>query len=266
MKWVALATTLALTSSAFAQARKMLVLPLEGSAPADRRAALSNDVVTAARSGTGADVTLGDTTYAETAAAVGCAPEQAACAEQVRATLAVDELVYGTAETENGTTKVTITRVTEGAAPQTTTTTETGLATAFGAAPVETGSGSLAAPTSERGFFDTTERKVAIALFAGSGISIAIGLSLWSGANGLQDDIDSHPTTTRAQIDDLKDVEDRAASKALWGNVLVFGGLAIAGAGAYFLYKDHKRRSEPMLAPAPAPTGAGMTLVLRGQW
>jgi len=50
---------------------------------------------------TAGNVANGDTTFAETAAAVGCDPAAADCAETVRTTLGVDELVWGTATWTN---------------------------------------------------------------------------------------------------------------------------------------------------------------------
>jgi hypothetical protein len=276
---VALITIIALMTSVLAQSRKVLVLPLDGNASADRRSAVTSSLVKAAKSKVGGDVTLGDTTYNETAAAVGCPPETDACAEQVRTTLAVDELVYGSADSENGTTTITVKRVRAGSSVESQVTTvgdsepaDPALETTLGGTAAGSGSGSgsdeagRGSHTSGTGFFDTRERKLAVGFLAGGAVSIAIGLSLWSSASSLQDDIDGHATTTSADVAALVDLEDRAANKALWGNILVFGGVALAGVGGYFLYKDHKNRSEPVLAPAPTPTGTGMTLVLRGAW
>src|SRR5204863_4779756 len=113
---VALVTIIALMTTVLAQAsRKVLVLPLDGTASQAQRDALNAAVVKLAKDKlVGDDVTVGETTFNETAAAVGCDPALASCADQVRSTLAVDELVYGTATTENGTTTVTLNRVVAG--------------------------------------------------------------------------------------------------------------------------------------------------------
>jgi len=63
-------------------------------------------------------VTTGDTTFAETAAAVGCNATAPGCADTVMTTLSVDEIVYGTATTTNGQTTVVVRRATKGSAPQ----------------------------------------------------------------------------------------------------------------------------------------------------
>lgn len=279
---VALVTTVALFTTVMAQSRKVLVLPLDGNAPAAQKTALDATVVRLAKEKGGGDVTAGDTTFNETAAAVGCDPEQPACAETVRTTLAVDELVYGSAKTENGSTTVIVTRASAGSEPtsQISVIAETDggeaveptLTPLFAGTPADgsaAGSGS-AAPAPERpgpksNFFDTTERKLGVAFGAGGVIAVVIGLSLWSSASGLQDDIDSAPDETLTQINALKELEDRAASKALWGNVFFVVGAAAVGVGGYLLWKDHKNRST-VIAPAPAENGTGMTLVLGGRW
>ncbi len=112
---IALVTTIALLASVTAAPRKVLVLPLDGDAPAAQKSQLDEAVATMARTKLAGDITVGDTTFAETAAAVGCDAQDPACAETVRATLAVDELVYGTATTQDGNTTVMVYRVTQGA-------------------------------------------------------------------------------------------------------------------------------------------------------
>ena len=71
---------------------------------------------------------------------------------------------------------------------------------------------------------------------------------------------------TGDRANDLKSLEDRAGSKALWGNIFVVLGIAAGGVGGYFLWKDHKNRTATTITPAPTESGAGMTIVLRGGW
>jgi hypothetical protein len=280
---VALVTALALVSSVMAQsAGKVLVLPLDGNAPEAQRSALNKSVIKLAKAKMGGDVSAGETTFNETASAVGCDPALASCAEQVRTTLAVDELVYGSATTSDGTTTVTVNRVAAGSAPKTQISVisetdpaeqaESGMAPLFDA-PAEEGSGSgsgsaTTPPVRGRpgsGFFDTRERKLGVA-FGGAGVlGLAIGFALWSSASSLQDDIDTAPRSTLAEINALKDLEDRAGSKALWGNIMVVSGVVLAGVGGYFLWKDHKNR-KASVAPVPTEAGTGVTFVLRGSW
>src|SRR5690348_9854321 len=114
---VALVTAVALLTSVIAGPRKVIVLPLDGNAPAAQKTQLDEAVAKLTRTKITGDVTIGDATFAETAAAVGCDPSSPACAETVRSTLAVDELVYGTAKTADGLTTVTVYRASKGASP-----------------------------------------------------------------------------------------------------------------------------------------------------
>jgi hypothetical protein len=282
---VALVTMVALLTSVMAQSRKVLVLPLDGNAPAAQRTKLNESVAKLSKDKLGGDVTVGDTTFDETAAAVGCDPTQPACAETVRTTLQVDELVYGSAKTADGSTTVIVTRATAGNAPKSQISviseTDSGeqaegnlgplFTTTAGTGSQEAGSGSdgsgsaTGRPHPKSNFFDTRERKLGVAFAASGVIAMVVGVSLWSSASGLQDQIDRAPDATLGQIQALQDLEDRAGSKALWGNVFFFVGLAAAGVGGYFLWKDHTNRNATV-APVPTEDGAGMTLVLGGRW
>lgn len=270
---VALVTAFALVTTVVAGPRKVLVLPLDGNAAAAQKSQLNDSVAKLAKAKIDGDVTVGDTTFQETAAAVGCDPNSPPCADTVLSTLAVDELVYGTATTENGQTTVTVHRATKGVPPtsQAATITESdsgdkiepGLDPAFGGAAQPTGS---ATPREHIGshFFDTKERKVGVGLAAGGVVFLAIGISFWLSKSDLQDQIDSHAKATVADFQALADLEDRASSKALWGNICVGLGLGLGAAGAYFLYKDHENRNQTV-TPAPVE-GGGMALVWGGHW
>lgn len=279
---VALVTAVALLTSVMAGPRKVIVLPLDGNAPATQKAEINDTLARLAKAKSDGDVTIGDATFTETATAVGCDPLSAACAETVRSTLGVDELVYGTAKTAEGQTTVSVFRVSQGVPTSTQVTSisetdtgdkaERGIEPVFGA-PIETvGSGSAVGSGSEtplprpkHNFFDTKERKLGIGLAAGGVIALAIGISFWSSKSDLQEQIDNHPRDSLPELLALRDLEDRAGSKAMWGNIMVGLGLGLGAAGAYFLYKDHQNRSATV-TPAPVEAGTGMTLVLGGRW
>src|SRR6188768_1146245 len=108
----------ALLASVAAGPRKVLVLPVDGNAPAEQRTTIDSEILGLAKANMDGDVTAGDTTFADTATAVGCSADDAECAQTVIKTLSVDELVYGTATTESGTTTVTVHRVAKGEAPR----------------------------------------------------------------------------------------------------------------------------------------------------
>ncbi|NVB80052.1 MAG: hypothetical protein HOV81_16785 [Kofleriaceae bacterium] len=269
-------------ASATAAPRKILVLPLDGNAPPAQRTSLNASVAKLAKANIDGDVTIGDTTFNETAAAVGCSPDQAACAETVMSTLAVDELVYGIATTQSGTTTVVVNRAVLGTPARTQNAAisdsapgeqaEGGLAALFGApaaGPGEAGSAAPAGgvavtePTDKTSFFDTRERRIGFGAIGVGAATMLVGMSLWISESSMQGDIDDHPTESLDDLRDLHDLEDRAATKALWGNILVGAGLVLGGVGAYYLYKDNQNRK---LTVTPAPTEAGMTLVLGGRW
>jgi len=304
-----------------AGAHKVLVLPIDGDADPALRKQLTAVVVALAKS-EGGDVATGDTTFAETAAAIGCDPHAPGCAEEVRKGLNVDEIVFGSAFTGGGQTTAVISKVVKGqpqkdqtvsiaahqkadtaepvlrplfggvapegtkpgagsgsaiAATTATTTTTTTTATDAGSAS-ELGSGSgsgvvataeptaapVAPPAAEPhdAFFSTPERKLGFGLAAGGGLVFVIGLALWSSESGLQDQINSAPDSTSAQITTLRNLEDRASTKAWEGNVLVVVGLAAAGVGTYYLIKDHQMRA----TVAPVDRGGGAAVVLGGRW
>lgn len=278
-------TALVIAATVTAGNRKVLVLPVDGNASAAQRTSINDSVLSMAKTGIDGDVTAGDTTFNETAAAVGCTPDQPTCAETVMNTLSVDELVWGTAQTENGSTTVTVHRAAKGQPAQQQMAvidqTAGGDAAASALQPMfqreapATGSGSDAmgsgsdvgsAGPIHKSFFSTKESKIGLGLGAGSVVCLVIGLSLWSSEGRLQDQIDMHPNMTLMQLQDLHDLEDQAASKALWGNIFVFVGLAAGGASAYYFWKDHKNRKTAVLAPVPTEDGAGVKMVLGGRW
>ena len=277
---VAIVVAVTLVANVAAGPRKVLVLPVDGNAPAEQRASINGEIAQLAKANVDGKVTTADTTFNDTATAVGCNPDEPECAQQVLATLSVDELVYGTATTQAGTTTVTVSRISKGEPVR------TQVATVNESTPIDqtlsplfvrepapevgsdagSGSGSAVVPTERPrpvSFFDTRERKLGVGFAAGGVACLIVGFSLWAGAGDLQEQIDNHPTNTLAQLQDLHDLEDHAASKALWGNLFVLVGLGLSGTGAYYLYTDHKNRSTVVTA---APTDGGAQIFLGGRW
>ena len=119
---VALVVVLALAAQAIAGPNKVLVLPIDGDADPAIRTKLTASVQKLARIIDG-QVRPGGTSFAETAAAVGCDPLTPECAENVRTTLGVDELVYGTANVQQGQVTVVVRRKVKDAPPREVTTT-----------------------------------------------------------------------------------------------------------------------------------------------
>ena len=106
-----------MTTQVLAGPRSVQVLPIDGNADAATRKKITASVQKLARVIDG-KLELGTTTFADTAAAVGCDPATPSCAESVRTTLDVDELVYGTATMQNGQVMVVVRRKAAGSAPR----------------------------------------------------------------------------------------------------------------------------------------------------
>ena len=289
MRLPSLVLVIALTATVVAGPHKVLVLPLDGNADAATKAKLNTVVQHLSRSVPG-NVSNGDTTLAETASAVGCDPNKTACIDTVLTTLAVDEIVWGTATTENGQTTVVVRRATKGTPAQSQTaiiaasdqpeSAEPGLAPLFGVsgAVVPAGSGSAdlgsdAGSGSGSGSSEappppgvpwSQDKKLGVGLAIGGGALVILGVALWASESGVQSDIDAAPDMTPADIQHLKDLESKASGYAWGGNVAMILGLGAGGYGAYLLWKDHKEHT--IVTPAPPPSGTGMTFVLRGSW
>jgi hypothetical protein len=284
---------LGLAAPAAAASHKILVLPTDGTADAATRAKLTAQVVKLAKGLDGQVATAG-ATFADTALAVGCDPQAPGCSDQVLATLGVDELVWATATKDNGQTRVVVRRATKGSPPREISTTiapsdstdriDAGMAPLFSSpaarpepaaspsvpppdvavAPLASGSpaGPDQAPTPELPEANH-ERTMGIAFATGGGVAVVLGLALWGSYSSLQDKIDTHVTNTRSDFDDLKALENKAATYAIAGDCLVLAGLAAGGIGAYYLYW-RPRQHRIAVTPAPIANGAGLTLTILG--
>lgn len=283
---------LGLAPAVAAASHTILVLPVDGTADAATRAKLTARIVKLSK-GLDGQVSTAQATFADTALAVGCEPQAPGCSEQVIATLGVDELVWATATQERGQTKLVVRRTMKGAATRELSMTiawddapariDAAMAPLFtpsSAAPESAVSGPTAptpgpriAPPSPTGEIvpeqvppgragDHRDRTAGIAFAAGGGVALVLGLALWGSYASLQESIDNHPTSSRGDFDDLKALEDRAATYAITGDCLVVVGLAAGGLGAYYLYRDHRRHIA--VTPAPIGNGAGLTLTIPG--
>lgn len=115
---VALVFQIVLLGLALAAPRKVLVLPLDGNAEPALRGRINSTLQRLARRLPG-EVSIGDATYGETAAAVGCDPAAPTCADAILTTLGVDELIFGTVSPSGTQTTVVIRRVKAGSPAQT---------------------------------------------------------------------------------------------------------------------------------------------------
>lgn len=254
-------------TSALAQpARKVLVLPVDGAADVQLRKQLDASV---ARSATALDgaVTSGNTTFAETAAAVGCNPGAAACIDEVIGTLAVDELVWGTATTTNGQTRLVVYRA---QAQQPARAKEIVVGTDEAQTQAQLGSlfQPLAVPAAPTGSAlpaepaDHGRRNFGIALAAGGTVMMIVAFALWANESSLAEQIEDAPTNSIDDFRALEALEDRAYRYAAIGNLLMLGGLVVGGYGAYVIYQD--RTSRVVVRPTPVDGGVGVTI--GGTW
>ncbi|MBP9086209.1 MAG: hypothetical protein KBG15_08820 [Kofleriaceae bacterium] len=267
---------------------QVTVTPIEGDAPAATRTALTEALV---RWGNAHDqrVEVGVTLMTDATSALGCDAADAACANSVRTTLAVDGVIWGTARGTSPTTidiyrvgvdgNVTHVRgqVAAGATVESTmqplfpqlygiTATADSLAdTANSATAPQPVALQTAAPSPNR------RKQVAIVGVVGGGVMIVGGISLWGYAGGLQDQINSAPVATANDIRALQALEDRADSSGTGGNLMFVSGLVVAGVSSYFLVKELRKARRPTsgerltLMPTLVPHGVGLTLSFGGQ-
>jgi hypothetical protein len=320
----ALLVVLALVAPATAGPRhKVIVLPIDGNADAATRTKLSQSVQRLARVIEG-EVSPGNTTLTETAAAVGCDPEKPACIEQVRTTLGYDEIIYGTATKKDSDITVVVHRSAKSKEPRSVTATfgakdppekvEPTLLPLFSAptaatttpppppppptedkdkdkdkqpettdqSTTQTQSQTATTTTAQAdtgtqvtGTQDLTtqpegknhlRRNLALTAAGGGALMVLIGLGLWSSASSLQGDIDNHPTDSVEDLQDLVALEDKAQKRAIYGDIIVLGGLALGGYGGWILWKDHKAQ-HMSVTPTPTDGGAAVTFTfVGGNW
>ena len=272
---VACAVLVAVAMTSVAGGRKVLVLPVDGDADAATRSKLDASVQKLAHSIDG-EVKTGSTTFADAALSVGCDPQMPSCADTVIGMLAVDELVWGTANTTDGTTTLTVRRATKGTPPKDQLVTiaatdppekaEEALKPLFGGVTAGSGSeiGSGSATPVEPSKPWSFDKKIGVGFAAGGGAALIIGFALWANESSIQSQINSAPTNTLTDIKNLKALEDKASGYATWGDIMVVVGLAAGGVGAYYLWKDH--HAPVTVAPAPVDNGAGAALVVGGRW
>jgi hypothetical protein len=277
----ALLAVLALAERPAAAESKVIVLTFSGAEGAKVQSAVS-----AALLGAGLDVAPGDTSFDDAAILIGCDGKSEACADEVLATLSVDEIVYG-GTARNG--DITLTRVARGKPRrQARARVEAGQSLDAAISPavrelfdqVEPTAEPepppppplarpepLAAPRSASG--ERPYRTWAVVSWSGAGVAAVAGLLLWVKAGSLQDDIDRAPDGNQQEIDDLRDLESRADTASTWGNVMVVSAAVLAGTGTYLWIKGGRtqrgdKATRTSLAPAVFPGGAGVMLTIGG--
>ena len=103
---------------ASADPRHTLVLKSEGNASADSKSTVDAEVLKLART-LGGNVEAGEISYTDATAAVGCAPTESSCKDDVLATLGVDGIVVTTVtNAPGGELKVTVRRIAKTGMPK----------------------------------------------------------------------------------------------------------------------------------------------------
>jgi hypothetical protein len=284
---------------AFAEQRKILVLKSEGRADTATRTKVDAALIKLAKT-TDAQVSPGDITMTDAAAAVGCTPETAACRDEVLSMLAVDELVYAVAAPKPGGTEIVAYRVARGGVskdaksmilkgepgekldglaplffatttatlPPPTTTEPPPATTTVPPPPV------TAPPASEPAaelapasaaypiMIDQPPRSPLPMIGAiTGGAFVLVGFMCWGKAGSLQSEIDDAPAETSADFDAIKELERQADSYAGAGNFLFLAGAVLGGVSAYFLIKNRRQRSTTaQIGPALFDHGAGIAI------
>ena len=281
-----------IASSAHAEPRHVLVLKAEGAADPATRTRIDAAVLKLAKNVDGT-VTPGDITYGDAAAAVGCSPETATCTNEVLVTLAVDEIIATTVTPAPTGYKVVVRRASKSGSQDATVIVATnesdhldGIGPLFGIAstvpapvpepapttaiaPPPPASTSTALPPPNVPV-DVDEhagrRRWEIAGMAGGGGMVLLGVLLWGAAAGTQNDINSAPTRTAADLAHLRDLENKGDGQAGVGNVMFIGGVALAAVSGYFFWKDGRQRhsQQAHIVPTVSPHGAGIAFVIGG--
>ncbi|HEY4179369.1 MAG TPA: hypothetical protein VGM90_21140 [Kofleriaceae bacterium] len=263
------------------------MLPLDGNIDASLRQKLNAEVVRLAKTLPGT-VNIADTTFEETAAAVGCEATAPTCGETVRSTLGVDEIVYGRATTDGSRTDLVVYRVRIKTAPHSARASlesddaesaEPALRELFdakspthqapppakeppqtAAVPVEDNA-SPPPPPAEGGSHPRRTRGIIIT--AAGGGALAVGVGLWLSAHGDQGDIDAANPQTADDFRALHSKEDRAQRNAIFGDVLVGVGAGLATWGIITIVRSHAE-SNVVIAPSVSSSTAGV--ILEGSW
>lgn len=253
------------------------IAPMEGDAPTPVRDAVTAALLTYANEH-GDTASTAATSMSDAASALGCTLPDAACAEAVRSTLGVDAIVWGTA-TGRGPTTIDLYRVdAHGLVTHRQTVVAAGrpsdsavdqiLPELYGrTAAIAAADPTLVVPPPPMVEPARNHRKpLLITGVVGGSVFMLVGISLWSHASGLQDQIDSAPVRTAADIQALQDLENRADSSSRWGNIMFVSGLAVGSIATYYLVKELRRPTHNKIAllPMVLPHGAGLTLTVGG--
>jgi hypothetical protein len=110
-------------------------------------------------------------------------------------------------------------------------------------------------------------RRLQIAGMAGGGAMVLVGLVYWAKTNSIQGDIDKAPNRTKADLQNLKNLESEGDHDATARTAFVVAGLALGGVSTYFYIKGRRAKhgaSTARLLPTLLDHGAGVALTIGG--
>jgi hypothetical protein len=279
---------------------RVLVLPFSGSVPnAPDGATRLTQVVARAAGLTGADVVVGQATFADAAALAGCSEETPECFKLVADSLRVDEVVIGDVSptADGGSVTITLKHFQQGAVAEKSLTVSAGsidemvkrVAREVPRLMVAGGEGSEPPPdripstTPERAPVgpnpapverdDHRPGRIGVLpwVLMGSGVALAAaGGGFLFAAKKKQDDADGAPIHDADDFERLVDIEDKGARYTRIGQgLLIGGGVVVAGGVVWALVRrasGSSEPSEPAMALDVAPRGDGLGFAVSGVW
>ncbi len=285
-------------AQAAAEGSKVLVFPLTGSVPGDPGDGLAQltRIVARVAALTEGEVTISQAAFTDAAALAGCETEDAACFAKVAETLRVDGLIVGSVQPGEDGVSVAVTLERYDARSATIDRQSAVVpADSFDALrssflrevsrafvggdqgqvepptqvePTPPAVAPAPAPEPRDDAFDLRRVGKVPWIVAGAGVALAaVGTVYLIMAQSRQDEVDSAPTQTGADLDRLARLEDEGERYTTIGNVLLIGGVAVAiGGGAWAIYQATRRGPRPApavsIAPVPVRGGAALTLTV----
>jgi hypothetical protein len=269
---------------------QILILPFTSSPEIAPDAGVLDQVMTSTATALGHQAISAQASRADIAVLSGCPADDIACYETVAETVGVDRVVFGSVDSApGGGLAVTMTLIEPGAEPRRRSVVLTAggrqalerefgdhaRALLTGAPPpaVEQPAVDLTPPpepvTATGGGFSPSRVEPYSWAVAGTGVAlIGLGSVLLMAAQDKQDEVDGAPTDTVADLERLRDLEDRGKSLTRWGNVaLIAGGVATVAGVALIIKQAGSSPGEPpaaSIAPTPVAGGLGLTITVRG--
>ena len=297
---VATAVLLGGAAVAHADEPRVLVLPFSGTVPnAPDGPARLTQVVARAAGLTGAEVVVGQATFADAAALAGCSEETPGCFKLVADSLRVDEVVIGSVNptTDGGSVTITLKHFQQGGVNEKSLTVSAGsidemvkrVAREVPRLMVPGGENSEPPPdripttTPERAPLEPQPAPVErddrrpgrvgaipwVLIGTGAALAAAGGGFLYA-AKKKQDDADGAPIRDADDFERLVAIEDKGERYTRIGQgLLIGGGAVLAGGVAWALIRrasGTRETSEPAMALHAGPQDGGLGLAFSGVW